>query len=80
MDTSTNWWFGPTGHVYNTIVDDPTEIAEKDQLFEISCRGVVDPKLVTEKKYSWGIPATNERVLSHFTVRDQSSINCAETD
>lgn len=68
MGHSTNWWHGPTGHAYCTVVDDPAEVPEQEQMFEISCRNVVDPALVTEKKYSWGVPATNERVLSHFTV------------
>ena len=37
-------------------------------MLEISCRNLVDPAIDTRKRFSWGVPATNERVLSHFTV------------
>lgn len=37
-------------------------------MFEIACRNVIDPSTSTEKRFSWGIPATNERVESHFKV------------
>jgi len=64
----TQWWFGPPGHVYVTPVDDASETASADQMFEISCRNVIDPTTAKGKRFSWGVPATNERVLSHFTV------------
>lgn len=72
MDHNTNWWHGPVGHVYFNIVDDLAETPEDGLLFEIAARNVIDPKLVREKRFSWGVPATNERVLSHFTVSSYS--------
>lgn len=50
------------------MVDDPNEVGEDERMFEIAARNVVDPETATGKTFSWGIPATNERVLSHFTV------------
>ena len=64
----TQWWFGPPGHVYVSPVDDVSEKNEEDQMFEISCRNVIDPTTAKGKRFSWGVPATNERVQSHFTV------------
>lgn len=66
MGVSTTWWHGPTGHFYSSLVDDPSETPAEEQLFEIAARGVVDPATETRKRFSWGVPATNERVLSHF--------------
>lgn len=43
-------------------------------MLEISCRNLVDPATDTRKRFSWGVPATNERVLSHFTVSGSQSI------
>lgn len=37
-------------------------------MFEIAARKVVDPATVKGKKFSWGVPATKERVESFFTV------------
>lgn len=70
MGVSTTWWHGPTGHFYSSLVDDPSELPENEQMFEIAARGVVDPATETRKRFSWGVPATNERVLSHFTDFD----------
>lgn len=39
-------------------------------MFEIAVHNVVPAEAVTEKTFSWGIPVTNERVLSHFTEYD----------
>jgi salicylate hydroxylase len=39
-------------------------------MFEISCRNVIDPSTSLGKGFSWGIPATKERVESHFTDFD----------
>jgi len=64
----TQWWFGPPGHVYVSPVDDVSEMNENDQMFEISCRNVIDPTVAIGKRVSWGVPATNKRVQSHFTV------------
>ncbi len=68
MTTATTWWHGPTGHFYGSLVDDPSEIAPEDRMFEIAARNVVDPGTATGKKFSWGVPATNDRVESFFTV------------
>lgn len=40
-------------------------------MFEIAVHSVAPVASVTEKKFSWGIPATNERVESHFTEYDE---------
>ena len=69
----TQWWFGPPGHVYVSPVDDVSEKNEENQMFEISCRNVIDPTTAKGKRFSWGVPATNERVQSHFTVSILSS-------
>lgn len=68
ISTSTAWWHGPSGHVYFSLVDDPSEKAPDEQMFEIAGRNVIDPSTLTEKRFSWGIPATNQRVESHFKV------------
>jgi len=39
-------------------------------MFEIAVHNVVPATSVKEKRFSWGIPATNERVESHFTDYD----------
>jgi len=71
MTSSTAWWHGPAGHFYNCLVDDPSETSEEEQMFEIAVHNVVPPASVDKtKKFSWGIPATNERVESHFTEYD----------
>lgn len=43
-------------------------------MFEIAARKVVDPSTVKGKVFSWGIPATKERVESFFTVSLPSPI------
>ena len=70
MTSSTAWWHGPAGHFYNCLVDDPTEKSADEQMFEIAVHNVVPAATVKEKRFSWGIPATNERVESHFTEYD----------
>lgn len=72
MTTATTWWHGPTGHFYGSPVDDPSETAPEDRMFEIAARNVVDPATATGKKFSWGVPATKERVESFFTVSASS--------
>jgi salicylate hydroxylase len=52
------------------LVDDPSETPEAEQMFEIAVHNVVPAATVKEKRFSWGIPATNERVKSHFTEYD----------
>lgn len=69
INTTTTWWYGKVGHVYTSPVDDASEFGDDKRMLEISCRNLVDPATDTRKRFSWGVPATNERVLSHFTVR-----------
>ncbi|CZT11709.1 uncharacterized protein RCO7_08687 [Rhynchosporium graminicola] len=61
------WWHGHAGHFYGCPVDDPAEIAEEDRNFEIAARSVIDPAKAIGKRFSWGVPATKERVESFFT-------------
>ena len=68
VNTTTTWWYGKVGHVYTSPVDDASEFSDDKRTLEISCRNLVDPATDTRKRFSWGVPATNERVLSHFTV------------
>jgi salicylate hydroxylase len=70
MTPSTTWWHGPTGHFYGSLVDDPSETPPEEQMFEIAARKVVDPAKVTGRKFSWGVPATKDRVESFFMVSD----------
>jgi salicylate hydroxylase len=70
MTTSTAWWHGPAGHFYNCLVDSPEEKPKDDQFWEIAVHNVNPSLINTEKRFSWGIPATNERVESHFTDYD----------
>ncbi|KAJ9271572.1 hypothetical protein DTO212C5_2364 [Paecilomyces variotii] len=70
VSESTSWWHGPSGHAYFSPVDDPSETAPGNEKFEISVRYVVDPETDKERRFSWGIPATNERVGAHFTTYD----------
>lgn len=72
MTLATSWWHGPAGHFYNCLVDDPSETPPEQQMFEIAVHSVAPPGSTKEKKFSWGIPATNERVESHFKVRTLS--------
>ncbi|KAE8548962.1 hypothetical protein EYB25_009345 [Talaromyces marneffei] len=71
----TSWWHGPSGHCYFSLVDDPSEFPDSstsssEQLMEISCRHLIDAALDTERRFSWGVPVTNERVNIHFTQYD----------
>jgi salicylate hydroxylase len=68
VKTYTTWWFGKSGHVYTSPVDDPGELSDEQRMLEISCRSLIDPAIDTRKRFSWSVPATNERVLSHFTA------------
>jgi hypothetical protein len=68
LTPATSWWHGPAGHFYGCLVDDPAETPLEDQQFEIAARSVIDPATATGKRFSWGVPATKERVESFFTV------------
>jgi salicylate hydroxylase len=67
---ATQWWHGPAGHGYFSLVDSPDEIALEEQMFELANHNVIDPATATGKQFSWGVPATNERVERHFTEYD----------
>ena len=69
MTESTAWWHGPSGHFYNCLVDPPSTPHE-DQYWEIACHNVNPSLIGTEKRFSWGVPTTNERVESHFREYD----------
>ena len=49
-------------------MDDEAETPPEEQMFEIAARNVIDPATATGKRFSWGVPATKERVESFFTV------------
>ncbi|PSS12635.1 hypothetical protein M430DRAFT_145036 [Amorphotheca resinae ATCC 22711] len=66
----TTWWYGRSGHVYLSPVDYPSETSPEERMFEISVRNVIDPATETGKRFSWGIPVTNERVESFFQDYD----------
>lgn len=72
VNTYTTWWYGRVGHVYTSPVDDSSEVGDDKRMLEISCRNLVDAATDTRKRFSWGVPVTNERVLSHFTVSSLS--------
>lgn len=74
ITSTTTWWHGPVGHVYFSPIDNTLETPEKDRLLEIAARRVEDPKTATGKKFSWGVPATNERVESHSTICPQTQL------
>nr|OQO20310.1 hypothetical protein B0A51_14190 [Rachicladosporium sp. CCFEE 5018] len=67
---TTTWWYGKAGHVYTSPVDNPEDLCDEERMLEISCRNVVDPATDSRTRFSWGVPVTNERVVSHFTDYD----------
>jgi hypothetical protein len=54
--------------MYGSLVDDPSETPEEEQMLEIAARNVRDPATVSGKRFSWGVLATKERVEGCFTV------------
>ncbi|KAL1879471.1 hypothetical protein Plec18167_003926 [Paecilomyces lecythidis] len=70
VSESTSWWHGPRGHAYFSPVDDRSETTPEDEKFEISVRYLVDPDTDKERRFSWGVPATKERVEAHFKDYD----------
>ncbi|KAH8600707.1 salicylate hydroxylase [Bisporella sp. PMI_857] len=70
INDHTSWWHGKAGHVYFSPVDDPSETSDDKQMFEIACRNIINPATALGKRYSWGVPATKERVEAHFTDFD----------
>ncbi|KAJ5890502.1 FAD-binding monooxygenase [Penicillium subrubescens] len=63
----TSWWWGESGHVYLSDVDDDDE---ENPHFEITVRGYREPE-ISGKTVVWGIPATNDRVASRVQNYDQ---------
>lgn len=47
-----------------SLVDDPSD---PEAMFEFSCRSGTEPE-VSGKTVSWGIPASNEKVLLRYKV------------
>lgn len=59
---------GPKRTFKCSVVSSQEEIDAGKGLWELTLRAYEDPAQAEGKKYSWGIPASNERVASHFTV------------
>ncbi|KAJ5902628.1 hypothetical protein N7495_003156 [Penicillium taxi] len=66
--STTGWWWGKSGHVYFSDVDDKSEF--DDPLFEITVRSYIE-KEVPGETVVWGIPATNEKVADRVKEFDQ---------
>nr|OQO16649.1 hypothetical protein B0A51_14890 [Rachicladosporium sp. CCFEE 5018] len=71
---TTTWWYGKDGHVYTSPVDDPEELCDEERMLEISCRNLVDPATDSRTRFSWGVPATNERVDYNPQVREAMAV------
>ncbi|WOO80007.1 6-methylsalicylic acid decarboxylase atA [Vanrija pseudolonga] len=65
---STAFHHGPNTNLKCSIVSTAEEIAAGEGQWEMTLRYREDPAKVTEKKFSWGVPVSNERVASHFTA------------
>ncbi|KAJ5698125.1 FAD-binding monooxygenase [Penicillium macrosclerotiorum] len=77
ITSTTAWWWGETGHVYFSDVDDDTY---EDPLFEITVRSYNEPDVPGET-VCWGIPATNKKVQSRvktFDKRVQDAVGVVE--
>ncbi|ROV94131.1 hypothetical protein VPNG_09338 [Cytospora leucostoma] len=59
---------GPKRTFKCSVVSNQEEIDAGKGLWELTLRAYEDPALAKGKKYSWGIPVSNERVASHFTA------------
>ncbi|KAK7742270.1 hypothetical protein SLS53_004413 [Cytospora paraplurivora] len=53
---------------FEDVVSNQEEIDAGKGLWELTLRAYEDPAEAKGKKYSWGIPVSNERVASHFTA------------
>lgn len=65
ITSTTAWWWGKSGHIYFSDVDDESE--QSDPLFEITVRSYHEPE-VPGKTVAWGIPASNEKVAARVKV------------
>ncbi|KAJ5112255.1 FAD-binding monooxygenase [Penicillium argentinense] len=75
ITTTTAWWWGESGHVYFSDVDE--EYEQSDPLFEITIRSYNEPE-IPGKTVGWGIPATNKRVFARvkeFDRRIRDAVN-----
>lgn len=59
---------GPKRMFKCSVVSKKKEIEAGEGLWEMTLRSYEDPSEASGKKYRWGVPASNERVASHFTV------------
>ncbi|KAJ5568686.1 FAD-binding monooxygenase [Penicillium hetheringtonii] len=78
ITSTTAWWWGKSGHIYFSDVDDESE--ESDPLFEITVRSYHEPE-VPGKTVAWGIPASNEKVaarVKEFDNRVKSAVDAVE--
>lgn len=71
---------GPQRMFKCSVVSTREEIDEGKGLWEMTLRSYEDPARAKGNKYSWGIPATNERVAIHFKVCLYSSSHRFPTD
>ncbi|KAL4949268.1 hypothetical protein BDW69DRAFT_188484 [Aspergillus filifer] len=75
---TTSWWWGKTGHLYFSEVDDAEEKETKSNpLFEITVRSYNEPD--TPETVHWGIPASNEKVKARVEEYDQRIRNAVNT-
>lgn len=65
---STAFHHGPNTNFKCSIVSTAEEIAAGEGQWEMTLRYREDPAKVTEKKFSWGVPVSNDHVAKHFTV------------
>ncbi|KAJ4390562.1 hypothetical protein N0V93_004158 [Gnomoniopsis smithogilvyi] len=59
---------GPQRMFKCSVVSTQEEIEQGNGLWELTLRSYEDPTKAQEKKYSWGVPASNQRVADHFTA------------
>lgn len=65
---------GPRRMFKCSVVSTREEIEAGEGLWEMTLRSYEDPETAQGTKYSWGVPASNERVAEHFTVREGYSL------
>ncbi|KAK4688630.1 hypothetical protein P7C73_g1471, partial [Tremellales sp. Uapishka_1] len=56
---------GPNRMFKCSVVSNDDEVARGEGLWELTLRAYNDP-ITKDKKFSWGVPCTNERVADHF--------------
>ncbi|KAL3480803.1 FAD/NAD(P)-binding domain-containing protein [Aspergillus californicus] len=68
ITATTSWWWGKTGHLYFSDVDDTTE-EPTNPLFEITIRSYNEPS-IPGTTVPWGIPATAQKIASRVQSYD----------